>query len=232
MTDAQPPSQSPSNAAPQGTQPPAPPSPDGQVPPIPRKTGPLELVLWGLFSVALAGVAALVVFRLESVRLWYYEYKFSRASDVAVKSYWVRQMAGLSGEGQSGPGTEAALRHCREQIAATDDYDVQDIWMRTLGLLPDRGATDALRELANGPDDLTAVQAGLSLMTGRCPDAAEVWNELQAGWSEKRRRMLTAQLLQKVGMGGGAGAGSGTGAAGPLPPGVRLPPSAAPKPEK
>lgn len=65
------------------------------------------VVLWGLFSVALAGTAAWVVFRMDSVRLWYYEYKFVRAGDDNSREYWGRRMARLPGV----DGTNALRRH-------------------------------------------------------------------------------------------------------------------------
>jgi len=51
---------------------------------------------WGLFAVVLAVSAAYVVFNMEPVRLWYFDYRFTRSRDDVHRGYWVRKIGRMT----------------------------------------------------------------------------------------------------------------------------------------
>jgi hypothetical protein len=147
-----------------------------------KPTSAVAIALWGLFSVALAGAGVWLVFGNPVVRVWYCDYKFTRAGDAPRREYWARRMGGLR--------SEAAVSRLLEH--ALGDHEPRALAAALVLTTSDApGADEARREMLSRwpPERAAAFEARL---TARFADAGLGGLFAEAAAAELRKQLKPA----------------------------------------
>ena len=158
------------------------------MPARPEPTSAVVIAMWGLFSVALAGAGVWLVFGNPTVRVWYCDYKFTRAGDDARREYWARRMAALRSE----PAVSRLLEH------ALGDHEPRALAAALVLTTSDApGADEARREMLSrwSPERAAAFEARL---TARFADAGLGGLFAEAAAAELRKQLKPADDLAET----------------------------------